>query len=57
VLNGILSVTRTAASWREIPTECGKWETAYKRYRLWCDTGLWQRILVALADESGNVSL
>jgi len=57
VLNGILSVTRTDASWREIPTECGKWETAYKRYRLWCDTGLWQHILIALADQAHEVSL
>jgi len=57
VLNGILSVTRTAASWREIPTECGKWETAYKRYRLWCDTGLWRHILIALADQAHEVSL
>ncbi len=52
ILNGILSVTRTDASWREIPEECGKWETAYKRYRLWCDSGLWQRILTALTDET-----
>ncbi len=57
VLNGILSVTRTDASWREIPTECGKWETAYKRYRLWCDIGLWQHILTALADQAHEVSL
>jgi len=33
-----------------VPEECGKWETTYKRYRLWCDTGLWQRIVDALAD-------
>ena len=32
------------------PTEYGKWETAYKRYRLWCATGLWQRILAALPE-------
>ena len=57
VLNGILSVTRTDASWREVPTACGKWETAYKRYRLWCDTGLWQRILTALADHAHDVPL
>ena len=57
VLDGILSVTRTEASWREIPTTCGKWETAYKRYRLWRDNGLWQRILVALADETSEMSL
>ena len=25
-----------------MPREYGKWETAYKRYRLWRDTGLWQ---------------
>ncbi len=57
ILDGILSVTRTEASWREIPEAWGKWETAYKRYRLWRDNGLWQRILVALADETSDVSL
>jgi hypothetical protein len=33
-----------------MPLEFGKWETAYKRYRLWCDLGLWQRLLAALDD-------
>jgi len=51
VLSGILSVVGTDLSWREIPEEYGKWETAYQRFRLWRDTGLWQRILAALADE------
>jgi transposase len=36
-----------------MPEEYGKWETAYKRYRLWRDTGLWQRVLEALS-EGGN---
>jgi hypothetical protein len=35
-------------SWRAMPEEYGKWETAYKRYRLWCATGLWPRILATL---------
>ncbi len=48
VINGILTVVGTDLSWREIPEEYGKWETAYKRYRLWCDTGLWQCIVTAL---------
>src|SRR5262249_28358432 len=26
----------------------GKWETAYKRYRLWCAEGRWPRIMEAL---------
>jgi hypothetical protein len=49
VLVGILWVVRSEASWRAMPQEYGKWETAYKQYRLWCTTGLWQRILAELA--------
>ena len=48
VLSGILAVVLTGASWREMPAEYGKWETAYKRYRLWCDEGHWSHILEAL---------
>jgi transposase len=52
---------RTHASWRDMPLEFGKWETAYKRYRLWRDLGLWQRLLALLGDapidESTEVTL
>jgi transposase len=48
VLGGILWVTRTGSSWREMPEEYGKWETAYRRYELWLKQGLWRRILEAL---------
>ena len=49
VLAGILWVVRSGASWRTMPPEYGKGETAYQRYRLWCASGLWSRILAALA--------
>ena len=49
VLAGILWVVRSGASWRAMATDYGKWETAYQRYRLWCATGLWPRILAELA--------
>jgi transposase len=48
ILSGILTVVGTDLSWREIPEAYGKWETAYKRYRLWCDEGRWAHILAAL---------
>jgi transposase len=48
VLTGILWVVRSGASWRAMPQEYGTWETAYKRHRLWCATGLWLRILAEL---------
>lgn len=61
VLAGIVWVVRTQGSWRDLPREFGKWETAYKRYRLWRDTGLWPRIVAALGlaggDNDAEVSL
>jgi len=54
VLNGILAVVGTERSWREMPIEYGKWETAYKRYRLWCDEGRWGRIIAALTEEDNG---
>ena len=56
LLSGILWVVRTRSSWRDMPLEFGKWETAYKRYRLWHDTGLWQRLLTALGEDGPNES-
>jgi transposase len=53
VLGGILWVARTGSSWREMPEEeYGKWESAYRRYELWVQQGLWPRILRVLAEES-----
>jgi hypothetical protein len=57
VLNGILAVVGTDLSWREMPVEYGKRDRAYKRYRLWRDQGLWQRIVAALSELAHEVSL
>ena len=57
VLAGILWVVRSDASWRAMPQKYGKWETAYKRYQLWCAIGLWPRILAQLTPGENQVSL
>jgi hypothetical protein len=57
VLAGILWVLRTNAAWHELPSDFGPWHTIYGRYRLWCQTGLWPRILQALHDFGPEVSL
>lgn len=54
VLGGILWVVRNGASWRDLPRRFGEWERAYGRYRLWCATGLWERILTTLGHDSGD---
>lgn len=51
VLGGILWVARTGSSWREMPEEHGKWESAYRRYELWVKQDLWHRILRVLGEE------
>lgn len=40
-----------------MPQEYGNRYRAYKRDRLWCDQGLWPRIVAALADPTAEVSL
>ena len=61
VLGGIVWVLRSHGSWRDMPPEFGKWETAYRRYRLWRDTGLWHSIAAVLGmdgtEHSAEVSL
>ena len=52
VLGGILWVLRNRASWRDMPARFGNSNTAYKRYRLWSDTGLWDRLLQALHSDT-----
>jgi hypothetical protein len=57
MLNGILAVVGTDLSWREKPKEYGKRDRAYKRCRMWCDQGLWLRIVAALTGPICKVSL
>jgi transposase len=52
VVGGILWVLRNRASWRDMPARFGDYNTAYKRYRLWSDTGLWERLLNALHSDT-----
>ena len=56
VLGGILWVLRNRASWRDMPARFGNSNTAYKRYRLWSDIGLWERLLHALHNGPDQVA-
>jgi hypothetical protein len=45
----MLWVERTGASWRQVPEQAGPWHRVYNRYRLWRRSGLWARIVTAVA--------
>ncbi len=48
ILEGLIWLMRTGTAWRQLPDGFGPWPTVYSRYRHWCATGLWPRLLQAL---------
>ena len=48
-LDAIFWVMRTGAPWRDLPQELGKWNSVFRQFRRWADSGIWDVILAALA--------
>jgi transposase len=38
-------IMRTGAPWRYLPSDYGKWNSVYVRFRRWAETGVWDAIL------------
>jgi transposase len=49
VLNGIFWVLRSGAPWRDLPEAFGPYTTCHNRFVRWRRTGVWSRIVDALA--------
>lgn len=45
MLEGILWVARTGASWHDLPAVFGPWETVYATYHRWKQHGQWPSVL------------
>lgn len=43
-------MARTGAQWRHLPDEYGKWNSVFRRYRRWVDTGVFDTMLETLAE-------
>jgi Transposase and inactivated derivatives len=51
-LEAVLWIARTGGPWRALPVESGRWHTVYMRFSRWRRNGVWQRIALAMADET-----
>jgi transposase len=44
-IEGVYSIMKTGAQWRELPHTYGKWRSVHKRYESWCRKEIWGLIL------------
>nr|WP_158259918.1 IS5 family transposase [Phyllobacterium phragmitis] len=47
---GMMWMARTGAQWRHLPNEYGKWNSVFRRYRRWVETGVFEAMLETLAE-------
>src|SRR5690242_17723945 len=50
VLDAIFWIARTGAPWRDLPSELGNWNSVWRQFRRWTESGVWDVLLQALAD-------
>lgn len=51
---GMLWIARTGAQWRHLPDVYGKWNSVFRRYRRWVETGVFDAMLETLSDLVGR---
>ena len=47
-------MARTGSQWRHLPDDYGKWNSVFRRYRRWIETGVFDAMLETLAEMAGR---
>jgi transposase len=50
-LEAVLWIVRTGAPWRDLHPAFGNWNSAFKRFRRWAVTGIFERLFQALSGD------
>ena len=53
-VEAVLYRYRAGIPWRDLPTRFGDWKNTHRRYRRWCESGVFERIFKALSQDSDN---
>jgi transposase len=52
MITAIWYVLRVGCPWRDVPAGFGPWSSVYTRWRRWCASGLWTRMLASFARQA-----
>jgi transposase len=47
---GMMWMARSGSQWRLLPDEYGKWNSVFRRFRRWVETGVFDALLESLSD-------
>jgi len=48
--DGMMFALRTGIPWRDLPEEFGQWNSIFRRFRRWCEQGVFDAILATLVE-------
>lgn len=50
-IDAVLWIARTGSPWRDLPDECGNWNSIFQRFRRWAKKGVWESLFKALVED------
>jgi len=53
-VEAVLFRYRAGIPWRDLPGRFGDFRVVHSRHRRWCETGVWERVFKALAEDADN---
>jgi transposase len=53
-IEAVLYRYRAGIPWRDLPERFGDWKNTHKRFRRWCESGVFERIFKALSEDCDN---
>ena len=60
MLNAMVWLMRSGASWKDLPVRFGPWKSVHSRYRRWQDSGVFQQVFEELGydeEDMGELSM